>query len=104
MQGFEVTPETLAVEVIEGVVGRGESFLAEDHTVRHFRREHWFPELLDRRFFDAWAEAGKDDMAARCRAKLDGILRTHEPEPPSPELCAELDRIAEAALKDAAGR
>ena len=101
MAGIEVSPEMIALEVIERV-GPGGNYLAEDHTARHFRAEHWFPELLDRQFFDAWAAAGATDMRARCRQKLDHILRTHEPEPPCEELSAELDRIAQSALDNCA--
>jgi len=99
MAGVDVTAETLATDVIERVVGGESEFLGDDHTVRHFREEHWFPELLDRRFFDAWTEDGRKSMADRCRAKLDDILATHEPEPPSEELGEELDRIVEAAVR-----
>jgi len=102
MRGIEVTPEAIALDVIERV-GPGGNYLADDHTAAHFRREHWFPELLDRQFFDAWAAAGRKDMRARCREKLDRILATHEPEPPSDDLADELDRIAAAALDHCAG-
>ena len=55
MAWIEVSAETLAVDVIEEVALGSRNFLAEEHTVRHFRKEHWFPELLDRQFFDPWA-------------------------------------------------
>jgi trimethylamine--corrinoid protein Co-methyltransferase len=102
MQGIEVTPEMLAADVIERVVAGGGTFLADEHTVRHFRREHWFPELLDRSFFEAWAEAGRTDLFARCRDRAVQVLATHEPEPPPRELADELDRIADAAVRDLA--
>jgi len=101
MRGVDVTAETIALDVIEQL-GPGGNYLAEDHTAAHFRQEHWFPELLDRQYFDAWAKSGRKDMLARCREKLDHILATHVPEPPSDDLAAELDRIADAALKHCA--
>lgn len=100
MDGIAVTAETLATDVIERVVGGEGGFLGDEHTVRHFRQEHWFPELLDRRFFDPWAEDGRKGMAERCRQKLQHILDTHEPEPPPKELADELERIAEAAARE----
>jgi trimethylamine--corrinoid protein Co-methyltransferase len=99
MEGVSVTAETLATDVIERVVQGDSEFLGDEHTVRHFRTEHWFPELLDRRFFDAWAEGGRKSMADRCRAKLDDILTTHEPDPLSGELADELDSIVDAAFR-----
>jgi len=101
MRGFEVTDQTLALDVIERVVNEAGSFLAEEHTVRHFREQFWFPRLLDRDFFETWAGAGSKDMAARCRAEVRRILDTHEVEPPPKELAAELDRIAESARREA---
>ncbi len=100
MQGIGVSPQELALDVVEQVSGGDGSFLAEEHTVRHFRREFWFPELLDRDFFEAWAGAGRKDMAARCRERVQRILAGPRPEPPPKEVVAELDRIADAALKD----
>lgn len=42
IKGIEVTLETLAVELIHKV-GPGGHFLAEEHTVKHLRSEHWYP-------------------------------------------------------------
>ena len=78
--GVEISDEKLGLETIPSAIEAG-SFLAEEHTVRHFRRELWFPQLLDRRFFEAWAEDGRKDMAARCREMKDRILHEHQPSP-----------------------
>ena len=42
VRGFEVTDETLACDVVS-LVGPGGSYLGEDHTVQHFRKELWLP-------------------------------------------------------------
>jgi trimethylamine--corrinoid protein Co-methyltransferase len=47
LRGFEVTDETLGLDVIRSV-GQDGSFLGEMHTVEHFLEELWFPSLLDR--------------------------------------------------------
>ena len=67
---MEVSDEKLGLDAIQHAIDAG-SFLAEEHTLRHFRQELWFPQLLDRRFFQSWAEDGKRDMAARCREMKD---------------------------------
>ena len=96
--GVEVSDEKLGIEVIQHAREMG-SFLAEEHTVRHFRRELWFPELLDRRFWEAWAADGKKDMAARCREMKDHILRRHAAAPMDDVKQAEVDKLLEAAKR-----
>ena len=57
-RGIEVTPETLAVDVIDGV-GPGGHYLGESHTLKHFKTEFWFPRLIDRERWEDWENAGK---------------------------------------------
>jgi len=67
MRGFQVDEDTLAEEVMTRVGVRG-NFLTEEHTLRHFRQELWFPRLCDR----AIGIVGKSGAAApwsRGRAK-----------------------------------
>jgi trimethylamine--corrinoid protein Co-methyltransferase len=57
MRGMELSPEALALDVIDDV-GPGGSYLGTSHTVRHFR-ETWSPRLLDRRAYQGWVDAGQ---------------------------------------------
>ena len=91
MEGIEVTPETLALDVIDQV-GPGGSYFGEKHTVRHFR-ENWFPSLLNRRNYEQWAAAGGLSLGDRANQRVRQILQEHQPEPLSPELVAELDEM-----------
>ncbi len=60
-RGFEVNEETLAFDVLKAV-GPGGNFLAEEHTVRHFRREHWEPRIQSRESYSTWlAQVNKTD-------------------------------------------
>jgi len=97
-RGFEVTPETLALDVI-AEAGPGGSFIAHEHTVRHFRQELWFPHILDRQFFDHWDREGRKETVDRARALLDDILRSHEPAPADPALEREMERIVASARR-----
>jgi len=97
-RGLAVNDKTLALDVIKNV-GPGGNYLAEMHTAEHFRQEHWFPNLFDRKFFDAWAEGGKKNMSARCKEVKDELLRTYEPEPLPEDVTREIDKITESALK-----
>jgi trimethylamine:corrinoid methyltransferase-like protein len=56
VQGIVVDDEALAEEVICEVAPRGAYFLNQDHTAKHFRRECWLPELVDRRVPMAWLQ------------------------------------------------
>jgi len=60
--GAEITDETLAVDLIKQV-GPGGQFVDSEHTYRHFRREHWRPDIFNRQLYDAWAAGdGKTDV------------------------------------------
>jgi trimethylamine--corrinoid protein Co-methyltransferase len=76
-QGIEVNEETLAVEAIDRV-GPGGNFLSDDHTMNHFRKEHWRPKLMDRWNYETWATQGQKTMAERIREKTREILATHK--------------------------
>jgi len=80
LMGVTVTPDTMALNVIERV-GPGGQFLTQEHTRRHFRTETWFPTLIDRQMRRAWEATGKKTMAERVRAKVLEILEHHEPMP-----------------------
>lgn len=91
MGGIQVTPETLALEVMEQV-GPGGSYLVEEHTVRHFR-ENWFPNLMNRGNYEQWAAAGGMSLGDRANQRVRRILNEHQPEPLPPEVVAELDKM-----------
>jgi trimethylamine--corrinoid protein Co-methyltransferase len=80
VEGIRVDADTLAREVIEKV-DTGGHFLLEDHTLRHFKKELWFPELFDRRQRVQWQAEGGKDVNGRIQDRLDQILDTHQPPP-----------------------
>jgi trimethylamine--corrinoid protein Co-methyltransferase len=99
MNGIQVTPETLALEVMDRV-GPGGSYFGEQHTVRHFR-ENWFPKLMNRRNQEQWMEAGALALGDKANARVRRILREHQPEPLASEVVAELDKMEELWWKEA---
>ncbi len=80
LRGIGVTPETLAVDVIEQV-GPGGHYLTQEHTRTHFKTETWFPTLIDRQMRRTWEASGSQTMAERVRAKVKDIVEHHEPLP-----------------------
>jgi trimethylamine--corrinoid protein Co-methyltransferase len=96
LEGIKVTPETLAVDVIEQV-GPGGHYLTQEHTRQHFRTELWFPTLMDRQMRRNWESGGKKGLAERVRAKVLHILEHHEPLPIPAETEARLKEIVAQA-------
>ena len=102
MREIDLSDEALGLDVIEEV-GPGGSFIESDHTAEHFRRELWFPRLLDREYYQAWLDSGAVGMEERCRQRKEEILRTHVPEPLLSDVEQALGEIVDAARRDAAG-
>lgn len=96
LSGVSVTPETLAVDVIEGV-GPGGHYMAQPHTRRHFRAEAWFPKLIDRQMRGAWQAAGSRTLGDRVRARVLDILEHHQPPPLPGDVEESLRAIVAAA-------
>lgn len=83
-RGIEVTPETLATDVIQNVGPEGQ-FVEENHTRQYAETEFWSPEQFDRQPFEAWETAGKQPMRDRVIARAREIVKTHKPSPVKPE-------------------
>jgi trimethylamine--corrinoid protein Co-methyltransferase len=92
MRGIEVTPETLATQVIREV-GPGGHFLATDHTLNHYKEEFWFPRLIDRNRWEDWQAGGRLTMGDRVQASLNEMLDTHQPAPLAPEVQKQIEAI-----------
>jgi trimethylamine--corrinoid protein Co-methyltransferase len=89
-KGIEVTPQTLALDVIQSV-GQFGSYLSQRHT-RQFMRERWVPTLIDRRPYNVWEEKhdGARDWA---RAKARQILTDYHSTGIDEKQDAEFSRI-----------
>jgi trimethylamine--corrinoid protein Co-methyltransferase len=99
LRGIEVTPETLGTGVIKEV-GPGGHFLGTEHTLDYYKKESWFPRLMDRTRWEEWQAAGSPTMGDRTQVMLNEILDTHQPAPLAPEVQKEI----EAILAEAEGR
>jgi trimethylamine--corrinoid protein Co-methyltransferase len=96
LNGFEVSDETLAVEVIKEI-GAGGSFLSHEHTLQHLRDEKDPSKLYSRL---AWS-AAQENPAARLEEKAKRIaadLMKRQPEPPlSPQQEQAIDEVVAEA-------
>ncbi len=98
LAGFRVDEETLALDVIRKV-GPGGNFLTEDHTLKFFRQEMFFPRLFRRQSVDDWLKGGARPMSEVAHEKVREILKR---EPPVP-IAASTQRALEQALQAAVG-
>ena len=95
MRGMEISPATLALEVIDEV-GPGGTFLSTAHTMQNFRSV-WQPTLFDRREFHGWVEAGRPNMIRTAREIAIEAIGSHVPEALPDALRVELQEIVSAA-------
>ena len=88
LQGIEVDPEHLALDVIEAV-GPGGSFMISDHTLDHLRSEYYLGNrVTDQQNRELWENDGAPDARARARQIAKQILD----EAPKSYISRELDR------------
>ena len=92
LSGIEVNEETMALDVLREE-GPGGSFIATDHTAKHFRRELWFPKLLDRQRCGPWQDSGSRTLGHRLRERVRDILATHQVPPLDPALEVEIQAM-----------
>jgi trimethylamine--corrinoid protein Co-methyltransferase len=101
-RGFAVDDDHLAIDVIHAV-GPAGNFLAEEHTVRHFREDLWLPgPMWTRQAYDLWRADGGTSFADRLRRRVADILATHRPEPLNDALTRQIDQIVEHAKQELA--
>lgn len=101
MRGIEVTDETLALDVIDNV-GPGGHFLGERHTIENFKKETWFPTLIDRTRYDEWKMKGAVSMGDRIKEKTQQIINEHQPKALSTEVIEKINEIvAKAEAREA---
>jgi trimethylamine---corrinoid protein Co-methyltransferase len=101
-RGFDITRETMAVDVI-GKVGPGGGYLQEDHTYKHWKNELWHPKLANRDNPDGWKTKGCKTYGEVCAQKALSVLATHKPAPLPEATVARLAEIVAEAEKNLAG-
>lgn len=100
VRGFDVDAEKIAADVVNQV-GPGGNFLAETHTVKHFRQEMWIPGLAwTRQSWDGWQGEGKKTMGDRIKDQIKKTLATHNPDVICEDLRREIDGIVRRARED----
>ncbi|MGD0876589.1 MAG: trimethylamine methyltransferase family protein [Anaerolineales bacterium] len=108
VKGITVTPETLALDLIQVVGPMPGHYLNTKHTRDWWKKEQYLPQVMDRTGYPDWLAGGKKSALDLARAKMEKILATHHPEQElSQEQERELDRIlneASAYYKELEGK
>lgn len=98
IKGFEVNEETLALDLIRDRCEIG-SFIGTKHTLRHMRKEQWFPQLLNRDIWENWISKGSKDLLVKAIETKERLLKEHEVKRLDQQLEKEIDKIVKNAFK-----
>jgi trimethylamine--corrinoid protein Co-methyltransferase len=94
-RGIEVSEKHLALDVMEKI-GTWGSYLAEEHTLHHFRSENWYPDISCRKLFERWVEDGAEDMLDVAHKRAAYLLAGHAKTYVDERLMKELDHLIES--------
>jgi len=92
VSGFEVTDETLSLDVV-AEVGPGGAFIDHPHTATVFRGEFFLSDLLERSNWEGFFRQDLRGLEERAREKAGRLLNEHHPDPLSLDQKREIDRI-----------
>ena len=98
LRGIEISDETLALDVINEIGPEGH-FLSHGHTLKHFRKELFFPKLFDRTDFEGFEKGPMKNLSQRSYEMASELLATHEPAPLDKDFESELDNITKRIKK-----
>ena len=99
-RGIEISPETLAVDVIARVKPGG-NYLGDKHTLAHYAKEHYLPPLLastniwERALISLASKEAKDKAKDKARE----ILKQHNPARPDGDVVKKLHSILDDATR-----
>ena len=91
-RGIRVDEETLAVDAI-AEAAESDTFITLDHTARNFRKEFWFPRLMDRSRYGEWEAGGKKTMGDRVRERIREMIERRRARALDDAIISQLDQI-----------
>lgn len=96
LRELDFSDDALGLDVLLDV-GPGGQLIDHAHTAAHFRKELWFPAMLDRDYYQTWLEKGGLDMETRCRAVKAEHLKSFEAESLPDSLARDMRAIVNSA-------
>ena len=100
LRGIDTSPEMLAVEVIDRVRPGG-IFLGDKHTITHYAKEHYLPQLLasGKVWERALISLASKEVKDKARNKATEILKQHEPARLDRDTVKTLHSISDGAIR-----
>jgi trimethylamine---corrinoid protein Co-methyltransferase len=92
--GVEVSPDTLAVDVI-AAAGPGGDFLTQRHTAKHIRKAQWRPTIINRKGHERWKKDGAPDLREAARRRALALLEEHDVPAVPDDVEARVDAIVD---------
>ena len=68
--------------------------MSDEHTYENFKKEMWFPQIINRQRYEAWEKEGSTTMGERLNVKVKSILEEHTPDPIPEKMAQEIHKIA----------
>lgn len=96
IRGVEVNEERMARGVIDAVQPGGH-YLGEDHTLKYFRSEFWWPAVMNRTRIADWEANGSKSLGQRVKEKTQSIINTHQSEKLPEEVLSKIQTILNKA-------
>lgn len=97
LQGIEVTPETLAVDLIDHVGPMPGTYLGEAHTRKWWRQEQYMPQAADHSSYEEWVGSGKKLALDHAQEKMGELVQGH----PGSRLTPSQEAAIESILQEA---
>jgi trimethylamine--corrinoid protein Co-methyltransferase len=98
-EGFSITDEAIAFDVIKDV-GHGGEFITHPHTFKNMRKQSQ-GDLFDRKSRDGWIADGSKDVVEKAYARAAHIIDNHKVEALPEDIQAQLNTIFEDAEAEA---
>lgn len=102
LEGFEITAENLALDMI-AQVGPGGHHFGTSHTQARYREAFYQSDLADRQTFDGWNEEGAEDTAVRANKTWKKWLKAYEKPALDEAISEELNAFVARRTKELEG-
>lgn len=93
LEGINDEMESLGLDVIREV-GHKSGFLETEHTLKWFKKESYFPRLIDRQAEGSWRALGAKDMLQRARERVEELVAGYR----QPELPGDIEAAIAAVM------
>lgn len=92
LEGISQRDDPLAAHFFEGFTAETQ-FLSLPHTKNWYRKEHTFPNIIDRDTYDYWVSLGKKSIAERASEEVKRLLQENPPALQEKDVVQELRKI-----------